>query len=348
MDQAIASAINRAYYQQQALAHIRITNARRNAKGAMTAITHQNATAEMAMQYCDIIITAGRTMDRGVEDVQEHEIWERLQVHAVPLMRYMGKGKEGLQKMREEFEVENKGIAIPTVVQWMANPPTNRERRQNREITALSVVFVVKGSMLAKSLIKKGIKAAGVWYRVEAFTNGGPDSRCQLCCWWRHIENKCGSKPKCGYCSGNHSTSNYKCNVVGCMANQCSLCGHTLAKCPNCRRNHIVFSSRCVKKSDAAKATRQGRKTGTAGRAPTSDARHTATWTNKVVVGRWPKGGAAAYGGSDEEEMADVKGEEATGEARDVFMTETETAITAGTATETETEPDTGAPATDD
>jgi len=116
MDQEIASAINRALFHQQAPAHIRIMNARRNAKGAITAITHQNATAEMAMQYRDIIITAARTVDRGVVDVDENETWERLKIHAVPLMRYMGKGTEGLQKMQEEFEAENEGIAIPTQV----------------------------------------------------------------------------------------------------------------------------------------------------------------------------------------------------------------------------------------
>jgi len=40
MDQDIASAINRALFHQQAPAHIRIMNARSNAKGAITAITH--------------------------------------------------------------------------------------------------------------------------------------------------------------------------------------------------------------------------------------------------------------------------------------------------------------------
>jgi hypothetical protein len=116
MDQEIASAINRVLFHQQAPAHIRIMNARRNAKGAITAITHQNATAEMAMQYRDVFITAARTVDRGVVDVEGNETWERLKIHAVPLVRYMGKGAEGLQKMREEFEAENEGIAIPTQV----------------------------------------------------------------------------------------------------------------------------------------------------------------------------------------------------------------------------------------
>jgi len=220
MDQEIASAIKRALFHQKALAHIRNMNAKSNAKGAITAITHLNATAEMAMQYCDIIITAVRTVHRGVMDVEGNETWERLKIHAVPVVRYMGKGTEGLQKMRQEFEAENEGIAIPTQVRWLANPRTIRESKQNREIAASSVVFVVKGSRMAQRMIKKGIKAAGVWYRVEAFRNAGPDSRCELGCGWGHIENTCGNKPKCGYCSGNHCTSDHKCNVVECMAKQ--------------------------------------------------------------------------------------------------------------------------------
>jgi hypothetical protein len=235
MDQEMASAITRALFHQQAPAHIMIMNARRNAKGTITAITRQNATAEMAMQYRNIIITAAKTVNRGVMDVEENETWERLKIHEVPLVQYMGNGTEGPQKMREEFEAENEGIAIPTQVRWVANPRPIRERKQNGEITASSVVFVLQGSGLAQSLIKKGIKAAGVWYRVEAFTNVGPDSRCEHCCGWGHIENKCGSKPKCGYCSGNHRTSDHKCNVVGCMAKQGSLCSNKLQKCPNCQ-----------------------------------------------------------------------------------------------------------------
>jgi len=87
MDQEIASAINRVLFQQKAPAPIRIMNAKRNAKGAITAITHPNATAEMALYYRDIIITAARTVDTGVVDVEENESWERLKIHAVPLIR---------------------------------------------------------------------------------------------------------------------------------------------------------------------------------------------------------------------------------------------------------------------
>jgi hypothetical protein len=196
MDQEIASAINRALVNQQSPVHIRIMYTWRNAKAEITAITHQNATAEMAMRYHDIIITAVRTVDKGVVVVEENETWDRLMIHAVPLVRYMGKGPDGGQKMRGEFEAENEGVAIATQVRWLANPRTIRERRLNRDITASSEVFIVKGHKAAQKLIKKGINAAGVWHPVEAFTNVGPDSRCELCCGWGHLENQCGNKPK--------------------------------------------------------------------------------------------------------------------------------------------------------
>jgi hypothetical protein len=104
MGREITSALNRALFHQKAPAHIRIMNAKRNATGAITAITHPTVTAEMALQFCDIIITAGRTVDKGVVEVEEIGSWERVKIHTVPPIQYMRKGTEGLQKMREEFE----------------------------------------------------------------------------------------------------------------------------------------------------------------------------------------------------------------------------------------------------
>jgi len=164
MDQEIASASNIALFYQMAPAHIRIMNNKRNAKGAISEITHPNATAEMAMLYRDIIITAASTVDIGVVDVEEIKTWEKLKSHAVPLVLYMGKDTEGLGKMREEFEAENEGIKVSTQVRWLANSRTIRERRQNGDIAAQSVVIFGKGSKAAQDFVKKCIKAAGVWY----------------------------------------------------------------------------------------------------------------------------------------------------------------------------------------
>ena len=75
MDEEIASAVNRAMFQPQAPAHVWIMNARRNAKGTMTAITHQNATVEIALLYRDVIIKAARSVDKGIIDVEGKESW---------------------------------------------------------------------------------------------------------------------------------------------------------------------------------------------------------------------------------------------------------------------------------
>ena len=89
IDQEIASVSNRALFHQAVRANIRIMNAMRNPMGAITAIMHQNATIEMAMWYCDVIIMAGRTVDRGVVDHEDNTSWEKLIMHAVPLRRDM-------------------------------------------------------------------------------------------------------------------------------------------------------------------------------------------------------------------------------------------------------------------
>ena len=60
MDEEIASAVNRALFQLQAPAHVRIMKVSRNARGTITAITHQKATAEMTLLYQDIINKAAR------------------------------------------------------------------------------------------------------------------------------------------------------------------------------------------------------------------------------------------------------------------------------------------------
>jgi len=51
IDEEIALAVNSALFKQQATAHFRIMKARRNARGPITAIAHQNATAEMDLLY---------------------------------------------------------------------------------------------------------------------------------------------------------------------------------------------------------------------------------------------------------------------------------------------------------
>jgi hypothetical protein len=131
IDQEIVIEINRARFHKQAPAHIRIMHANRNGKTMITAIMHPNASAEMAPQYHNIIITGARTVNNGVMDVEENDTLERPKNNAVPLIRHMGKGTAGMQKSRDEFQVENDGLVIPSQVMWQPHPHTIRESREN-------------------------------------------------------------------------------------------------------------------------------------------------------------------------------------------------------------------------
>jgi len=200
-------------------------------------------------------------VDKGIIDVEENESWERLKIQTVRLVRYMGKGTEGLQKMSEEIQVENEGVAIPTEVRWLSNPRIIREREQRGEIKASSVVFIVRGKKVAQRLVNKGVIAAGVQDKFEPYTNAGPDSLCKLYCGWGHIESKCSHhQPKCGYCAGPHRSSERRWNVVRCTSKQGAVCSQTQEKCPNCKGNHIAFSGKCAKKIEAITMARHSRK----------------------------------------------------------------------------------------
>jgi hypothetical protein len=136
MDQKISSAINRELYHLKAPEHITIMNANRNAKRVITALTHPNVIAEMALQYSVIIITAVGPVNNRVVDFEETESWASLNIHTIHLIRSTGEGTECLQKMQHEFEARNEGTVIPTEVRLQVRPRSIWERRQNADIAS--------------------------------------------------------------------------------------------------------------------------------------------------------------------------------------------------------------------
>jgi len=109
--------------------------------------------------------------------------------------------------------------------------------------------------------------------------------------------------------------------VVGCTGKQGSLCGHTLEKCHNCKGNHIAFSNRWAKTTEAAWAVWQSRKTELTDQASPRGV----TGANRVAMGT-----RQARGISDDEgePMADKEADETRGKEgvkgrRDVMMAET-------------------------
>ena len=117
----------------------------------------------MILIYRDVIISAKRTVDKGVIDVAETESWETLTVHGVQHMRNMGNGTEGRQKMPDEIQAEDKGVMVSVQVRWLASPHTIKEGRQIGEISASSMVFLIQECKVARGLVNEGINVVGVW-----------------------------------------------------------------------------------------------------------------------------------------------------------------------------------------
>jgi len=217
----------------------------------------------MWIQYREIVIKAAREVDAGVVDIESHELWDRVKMHAINFDRdLVNKTGGGLEKLRQELQGENEGVVLPLAIICIGGPK-DVHRKIVEGKTASTVVFAVKGSKMAQKVLKGGLRAAGAKYDAEKFINAGPDFFCGTCSRWGHVEAKCGSlkMPACMLCTGRHLTKDHKCNVVGCKANAGQNCTHNVDKCVNCKGNHIAKANCCIKKQEAIKMAREERRT---------------------------------------------------------------------------------------
>jgi len=251
--------VNRALFEAKVPYFVRIQGVTKNTRGCLSTITTTGATAEMLIQYREIVIKAARKVDAGIVDIETNELWERVKMHGVNFDRYLGKKTGGgLEKLRQELQAENEGVVLPLAINWIGGPKDVQKKKAEGKKASM-VVFAVKGSKMAQKVLKGGLRAAGVKYDVEKFMNAGPDSFCGVCSRWGHVEAKCGSlkMPACMLCAGRHLTKDHKCNVVGCKANAGQNCTHNVDKCVNCKGNHIAKANCCVKKQEAIKVARE-------------------------------------------------------------------------------------------
>jgi len=77
-------------------------------------------------------------------------------------------------------QAENEGVDIPLAINWTGGPK-DVQRRTGERKSASSVVFAVKGSIMAESDLKGGLNAAAMNYDLEMFLNAGPVSFCREC-----------------------------------------------------------------------------------------------------------------------------------------------------------------------
>lgn len=130
--------------------------------------------------------------------MEETEYLERLKIHTILLVRYMSRSTGGLQKMREQIKAVHEEVTFPAQVSCLSKPPLIKEYKRRGEIKASWVVFMVKGKMVGQSVVSNGVTASGKQYKVEPYTSAGPDSLCEYCCRWGHIESKCNHNPFSG------------------------------------------------------------------------------------------------------------------------------------------------------
>ena len=187
-----------------------------------------------------------------------------MKVDGIPYRNYLGKGTDGLSKLKEEIQSENEGVIIPTQIRWIGSVSGHKDRARNNEKKAGSVVLMVKGRKVAADLIENGFRAAGRRYAAELFEEEGPDSLCSVCCLWGHLARKCPTPtaPKCAFCGKGHQTAEHQCKHNGCTAGMGNSCAHIERKCVNCKGNHYASFKGCAEKKkavDAAKETRKQR-----------------------------------------------------------------------------------------
>jgi hypothetical protein len=114
------------------------------------------------------------------------------------------------------------------------------------------VVFSIKWKKIAQRCFETGLRAAGVWHKVERYIHTGPDTFCESCCRWGHYVSKyCMlGVVQCMGCAGKHKTEDHQCDVMGCKAKQSQNCIHNNNKCANCQGNHITKCNACPKKQE--------------------------------------------------------------------------------------------------
>ena len=57
------------------------------------------------------------------------------------MLRYIGKGSHGVEKVREDVEAENEGAKIPLAARWLDRLSDIEERVAKGKIQASSVIF---------------------------------------------------------------------------------------------------------------------------------------------------------------------------------------------------------------
>lgn len=88
------------------------------------------------------------------------------------MARYVGRGSNGTEKLREEIKAQNEGV--------VSKLAEIKARAMRGEMSASSVTFAVKEEEMANRIIKNRVRIMGRIYQVKVYQEAGPHAMWNL------------------------------------------------------------------------------------------------------------------------------------------------------------------------
>lgn len=118
------------------------------------------------MDHSNALIKAAKSIDQGVIGVEALEQWQRLKVHGMPLLQYLGEGKMDLLYREIESSI---GIKLKTRPRWLVNEARLEERLESGTGKGSAIVITVGNSTEAAKLCAKGLRFGGALKVIERY-----------------------------------------------------------------------------------------------------------------------------------------------------------------------------------
>ncbi|KAI5778057.1 hypothetical protein EDC01DRAFT_758423 [Geopyxis carbonaria] len=228
-----------------------------NAKGTITIMTREKEAAEEALKNSsDIIREVGRVCPDVIR-IQPDETWNRLKIHDVSVTQGIyfrpQNIRQGILRIKQDLEEQNSNLELKMDPRWLLSPRAIQEAMERMGRRASTIVICIKSNEKADELVARGVRLGGSRLRVERYINAGPDTLCELCSRWGHMEYNCmpGTQAKCSICAGPHRSQKHKCEQRECAAPAGIACKFTVTRCSNCQGPHKATSNSCAKAREA-------------------------------------------------------------------------------------------------